>query len=402
MFFGGGNKGTLIACSSAHMMNHIHMFILPALIPVFQRIFHLSYSQVSFLLASFFFGLAVLNPVAGIWAANHSKKFIVAVGICGGGFMLLFLASVDSYEVLLFVLLVYGGFLTFYHPAGTTILANSFEERVRGRVMGVHSVGSSLGTILGPLLIGFFLKESTYQAALWFFSFLSMAIGGLAIWLIQEVRMSPLIPKENAPRLPHLRELLRLVREQRFSFALISYGLRDGVYWGLFIFLPLYLIHQFRYSEGGAAGMLALVPLVGLLATITGGVVGDRMGHIRTMTGSMAVVGSGFWLIPLIPSQEVVFYLMFLIVTFAIFATVPLFDAAIADITPAHLRSVAYGYFFGLGCFLGGVVTVLGGILSDLFSPRMAFWVLGAGSFLCAYLVWSVGNCKPLQCKFRI
>lgn len=397
MFFCGENKGTLIACASAHMMNHIHMFILPALIPVFQRIFQLSYSQSSFLMASFFFGLAVLNPITGIWAAKHSKKIIVVVGVCAAGLMLLFISSVDSYEVLLFVLLVYGAFLAFYHTAGTTILANSFDESVRGKVMGIHSFGSNVGMILGPLVIGFFLKESTYQMALWFFCLLSLMIGGLAIWQIREVRNRPLIGNEGTDRLPHFRELLQMIRNQRFSLALISYGVRDGIYWGLFIFLPLYLVHQFRYSEGGAAGILGLLPSVGLLATISGGVVGDRLGRIHTMTASLVVVGLGLVAIPVIPPQEMVFYFLFLIVTFAIFATVPLFDATIADITAIHFRSVAYGYFFGLGCLLGGVVTVLGGVLSDLFSPGMAFPVLGICSFICAYLVWSVGKSKPIR-----
>ena len=397
MFFSGENKGTLFACSSAHMMNHIHMFILPALIPVFQRIFQLSYSQCSFLLASFFFGLAVLNPIAGIWAMNHSKKLIVVVGICAGGLMLLFLSSVHSYGFLLFVLLIYGAFLTFYHPAGTTILANSFDENVRGKVMGIHSVGSSVGTILGPLLIGVFLKESTYQMALWFFCLLSLVVGALAVWLIKEVRNSSQVYNEGAPRVTHFNALLQLIRFPRFSLALIAYGVRDGVYWGLFIFLPLFLVNQFGYSEAGAAGMLALVPLVGLLATITGGVVGDRMGHIQTMAGSMVAGGLGFLSIPAIPSQEIVFFLLFLIVTFGVFATVPLFDAVIANITPVQFRSIAYGYFFGLGCLLGGVVTILGGILSDLFSPRMAFLVLGTCSFLCAYLVWRVKKSEPVR-----
>lgn len=391
------NKGTLYACASAHMMNHVQLLIMPALMPVFQRIFNLSYSQCSFLLASFFLGLAVLNPIAGIWAVNHSPKWIVVVGICSGGLMLLALSAAHSYALILFVLLVYGAFLSLYHPAGTTILANSFDEEVRGKVMGIHSASSSMGMILGPLLIGFFLKESTYQGALWFFSFLSLMVGGLGIWYIEEVRTDFSGNNGNMHQLPHSRQLLKLIQYPQFPSALTAYGFRDGIFWGLFIFLTFYLVHQLGYSEGGAAGMVAFVPLVGLLATIIGGVVGDRMGRIQTITGSMVIAGFGFLLIPVFPSREIFFFPVVLIITFAVFATIPLFDAVIADITPVKVRSIVYGYFFGLGFLLGGVFTILGGILSDLFSPRMAFLVLSACSFLCAYLTWRVKKSKPIQ-----
>ncbi len=389
------NKGILVACTSAHMMNHIHLFILPALMPVFQRIFHLSYSQCSLLLAVYFLGMAVLNPIAGIWSVNHSKRWTVAAGICAGGGMLLVLSSVRSYGMLFSVLLFYGAFLTLYHPAGTALLANSFPENMRGKVMGVHSAGSSVGMIVGPLLIGIFLKESTYDRALWFFGLFSFIVAGLAFWLLKEVSVGLPAHNDKIQAGQRVREIQDMLRFPRFALALITYGIRDAIYWGIFIFLPLYLVHRFRYSEGGAAGMVSLVPLIGLVATITGGVIGDRFGRILTITAGMVVAGLGFLFIPVFPAQEILFYIVVVVATFAVFATVPLFDAAIADITPQRVWSVSYGYFFGLGAFLGGLVTILGGILSDLFSPQMAFLGLSAFSFLCACLAWRLKRGEP-------
>ncbi len=389
------NKKTLFACTAAHMMNHIHMFILPTLMPVFQRSFNLSYSQCAYLLASYFLGLAVLNPVAGIWAMNHSKKIIVVIGISSGGLLLLLLSAVNSYVILPWVLVLYGACLTLYHPAGTTILANSFDQTVRGKVMGIHSFGSNVGMIIGPILVGLFLRKSTYHVALWFFCILSLVVAAVAIWLIRDIKYVDKAVTTETSRLLH-HELLYLIKKQKFSLALISYGFRDSIYWGLFIFLPLYLVHQFSVSEGAAAGALGLLPTVGLVATMTGGFVGDRLGRIQTITGVLMVVGLCFLSVLVSPSHRIVFYFLMLIATFGIFSTVPLFDAVIADITQVQFRSLAYGYFFGLGCLLGGLVIILGGALSDLFSPQIAFFVLGICSLICAGLVWGIRKTVPI------
>ncbi|MDP6613321.1 MAG: MFS transporter, partial [Candidatus Hydrothermarchaeota archaeon] len=358
------NKGTLLMCTLAHAVNHTQILIIAALLPMFKEIYGLSYLMTEAIIAVYLLFYALLNPLTGVLFQGASKKLLVAMGKAVSGGALGVMAMVQGYVPLVATQALFGSAGGMYHPAGTSLLAERYGREIRGRVMGVHGFGSSLGMILGPLLIAFFISSFDYRFALKVFAGVSVLFGLVFYYTVKEDGQ-----RGKGP------DIGSMLRKRRFRVVVAAFGLRESVFWGIKAFLPLYAVAVYNFSLPSAAALLAFLPVVGLLANLLGGFLADKYDRVQVTRVAVmltAVSLGGFYFF----TGEGAFYLLVGLTALGIYMTLPTFDSILADITPEDGYVKAYGAMYGVGFFLGALIPLGLGLLSDYVEPRASFLLL--------------------------
>ena len=360
-------KTPLLQCVLAHALNHTQILVLAALLPLFQDHYALSYLETEGIIALYLFCYAISNPAAGLLIKKFSKTFLVFSGKIVSGFSMAAMAIVSGYPLLLFVQIPFGAAGGLYHPLGTSILAESYDKKIRGRIMGYHGFGSSMGMILGPLGVGYFILNYDYKGALFFFAVLSVMVGVLFYGTVKESPMKP-----------------AGVLKRDTRWVIIAFALRESVFWGVKAFLPLYAVAVYGFSLSSAAALLALLPVIGLPANLLGGYLGDRFDRLRTAKAAVTMTGVSLLAFYVI-TDALSFHFLVLVTALWIYMSLPLFDSLVADTSPGKGYVEAYGVMYGLGFFLGAAVTLGTGFLSDAVDPRGSFILLAGIMFMCLF-----------------
>jgi MFS-type transporter involved in bile tolerance (Atg22 family) len=82
------------------------------------------------------------------------------------------------------------------------------------------------------------------------------------------------------------------------------------------------------------------------------------------------------------------FFLLVILTSFGIYMTLPIFDAIVADISSKNDYSKSYGGMYGVGFFLGALIPLGLGLISDYIEPRAGFLLL-SGLMLISFVATS-------------
>ncbi|MFB9203606.1 MFS transporter [Nonomuraea spiralis] len=158
----------------------------------------------------------------------------------------------------------------------------------------------------------------------------------------------------------------------------IEYNLLSGV-------LPL-VQKEWGFSDTAAGSIPTAAALAAAIVSLPAGFLADRFSRTRiiavvVLVWAVATLGSG------VATGFVMFYLMRVLLAAAENIDNPAAGSLLADYYPPVSRAKAYG-LTRVTTYLGGVGTLLGGVLAEAFSWRTAFLVMVVPGVLTAVLVW--------------
>jgi len=212
-------------------------------------------------------------PALGWLADRFSRWFII-----GSAVLLWSLASGASGFAITFAMLLAtrifvgigeGG----YGPAAPTILADLFPLGVRGRVMAAFCaaipVGSALGYVLGGTI-------NVYLG--WRWAFYLVTPPGLLLGLICFFQRDPraCAGAQLRQKRADLKDYLKLAKTRSFVLNTFAQTAMTFALGGIAFWMPAYL--QLRHQPASSRVLLGAITVVaGLISTIVGGVLGDRL-----------------------------------------------------------------------------------------------------------------------------
>ncbi|MEO3806441.1 MFS transporter [Nonomuraea sp. B1E8] len=158
----------------------------------------------------------------------------------------------------------------------------------------------------------------------------------------------------------------------------IEHNLLSGV-------LPL-VQREWGFSDTAAGSIPTAAALAAAIVSLPAGYLADRFSRTRIITvvvfvWAIATLGSG------LATGFVIFYLMRVLLAAAENIDNPAAGSLLADYYPPVSRAKAYG-LTRVTTYLGGIGTLLGGVLAEMFSWRTAFLVMVVPGVLTALLVW--------------
>ncbi|OIO02639.1 MFS transporter [Candidatus Desantisbacteria bacterium CG_4_10_14_0_8_um_filter_48_22] len=305
------------------------------------------------------------------WLSDRLKKrkiFVVA-GYSIGAFSKPFLSiAVKGWHVLGLRFLDRIGKGTRTSPRDA-LIADSCEERTRGKAFGFHRSMDTAGAVVGPLLAFLFLYFCKFSYRNIFL--ISVIPAVLAVVLVlftreQKPQFSP--SAEPAAKGQHKEKDLSLSSDlKKFLFVIVIFTLGNSS-------------DAFLILRAGSTGInAAFVPLLWVafnlayaLSAFPAGVLSDRIGSKRVITCGFliyAIVYAGFAFV----SSAWLTWLLFIIYGFYYGLTDGVSRAFVSKLVPPEQRATAFGMYHSTVGFLALPSSLIMGMLWDRMGPRIAF-----------------------------
>jgi MFS family permease len=354
--------------------------VLPPILPVLFDELGISHAQGGLLETAYLFGYIVVKLPAGVIANRIGIKKTLTIGIVGYALStsLNFLAT--SFTHLLILRLLLGLFQGVHLPLANTLLSERFGSR-QGRAIGFHESGPNVGnTIALPITVAI----SIFLGWRWAFLLISIPAFILAV-------ATAIILKDESPSSKRsTKEVGKIGGSElhTFSMLLIPLALAHSVYnlclRTLLVFTPSYLL-EFKGMSLALAGMISmLMPATGIVAKVSSGFVGERVGEKNAICWAMGLTGL-FILSLTFLRGGLGLSLVFMLMGLGLYSFSPIIYSSVTSSLPSQLKSLGLGVVTTVGNTVGAFSTFLIGYMIDAFGYQISLQFV-SGSVLLSTL----------------
>ena len=358
---GTGGRELVGLISVSHALQHLYVAVLPLTYPLVVAEFHISYTALGVVLGVVGAVGGFLQGAAGFYQRVSARLVLTLQNLLLAANAVL-LGVAPTYPVFGLGQLLGGVISSPQHPVGNAVLTRRFPER-GGTVLGWHTTGGNVGTLVIPLVASLIIVRWGWRAALLAVA-VPIAVGGVLV----AVRLREGAPAAGDGGRGAGSVALRAAVLRRSTLTIIAAGTVAAGGRGLGAvnaFVPAYL----RGGLGLAQVTVGLIFTVILASSVVGpimaGQLADRWGR-RLSIPALLVLG--------------VF-----VGAFA-YAESPLLQALFADAIEGAPRQAAFGVYFAVSYGAGSLWVILLGWVIDHLGFPAAFWTMAA-SFAAAAAV---------------
>ncbi len=396
-----GARTALWLLLAINLFNYIDRFVLAAVEPSIRLAFFApndpnAMTKTGTLAPAFLITYMLAAPVLGFLADRVSRWLVVGVCVILWSFATAASGLAATFAALfitrIFVGIGEGG----YGPAAPTILADYFPLSMRGRIMAVFCgaipVGSALGYVLGGLI---------NHSLGWRWAFYLVAIPGIILGIIcflqKDPRPAPGTVSGKAEVRGHRRRdaYATLIRNRSFVFNCLAQTAMTFALGGLAFWMSAYLIFRKQPPELATPIFGGITVVAGLLSTLLGGVVADRLQ--KRFSGSYFLV-SGVGMLLAFPFSIAMLYAPFPLAwvflfgaVFFVFLNTGPSNAALANVVRPEIRASAFALNILIIHLLGDALSPpLLGAVADRFDMNIAFLGVSA-AMLISGVIWILG-----------
>lgn len=363
------------------------------LLPYLSEELGLSYAQAGLFVSVLHVASTATNAVSGALvdlSGRYRPSLFMALGIGALGFMALAWSS--NLLVLAGAVAMVGIANNLWHPPTEAMLARLYPGRL-GFTLSIYSLGANLGDALAPLVTGALLLTQPWRLAATI-SVLPPVLA--AVLLLVGLRRLPRRERAKDGEHPralvgYARGLLGLVRRWSFSGVCLIAALRAMAQNGIYLFLPLYLVHALGSSALVTGSAMMSVQLAGVLGSPAGGIGSDRLGH-RLITGvGLGVAALALLVLPSLDTELGVFSAI-TVAGFALFALRPVLSSWMMQVTTEPLRATSTSLLKGSQAAGSTLMAVVGGLAADSLGIAAVFYGLAATLAIALFLVLLVAD----------
>src|SRR5271170_3119116 len=368
-------RTALALLTALNLLNYVDRSVLFAVQPLVESEFHLSKTQVGLLTSAFLGFYMVAAPFVGPLADRFSRRRIIVLGaIFWSGLTLLTAFTHTYWELLVRHTLVGIGEATFVTIA-PTFVADLFPENKRGRIFGVFYLAIPVGTAAGYLLGGKLGPDFGWRFPFYIAAFPGFLLA-LAVAFLPEPPRGQFDSLKETPERGTLRGLLR-----NPAFWMVTLGMAAGTFslGGIQVWMPTFLSRARGYTLESANLIFgAIVVVDGILASLIGGWLGDRLlprmkGSYYFVSAISMALGVPVMIVALFMKGPIMLPAIALAAFLLLLNTSPL-NTALVNSVSAHIRATAIAVNIFLFHLLGDVPSpTLMGIVADRHSLQAAF-----------------------------
>ena len=149
------------------VLSMVSMFVTTSTIymifPLFFEEYGMSGTRIGLLISIGTFAGIVSSIIAGKYSDSHGRKPILFAGVALYAVVFFLFAFMDKSFTTFAVLRFIEGFSFYMTPVAiTTMVADIFPPKQRGKAMSLYTMSNGIGQFVGPLLAGVFLESTSY------------------------------------------------------------------------------------------------------------------------------------------------------------------------------------------------------------------------------------------------
>ncbi|WNG44995.1 MFS transporter [Archangium minus] len=368
----------LLILSLINLVNYLDRYIVTVALPYIKQDFQLTNTQAGYLGSFFMLVFMLASPVSGFLGDRLPRRYLVAAGV-----LLWSLATGASGLATTFFMLMVARAAVGIGEAGygavaPSIISDLFPREQRTRVLSFFYIAIPVGAAVGYGLGGWLSQAYSWHMAFFVGGAPGLVLGAMAFFM-PEPQRGAMDGPEAQTKLPFLVGLKGLANNWAFWWTTGGYTLMTFAIGGLGYWLPTFLVSE-RGMTPGDAGFTsgAVTATAGLLGTIAGGWLGDKMdrkmagGGLRMSGVGLLVAAPLMYLSTKVDSHAPMFAIIFLAQFFIFLNSGPI-NAAIVNGVPSAFRAFAMGLNVLFIHMLGDAIspTVIGKV-ADLSSLSFA------------------------------
>jgi MFS transporter, Spinster family, sphingosine-1-phosphate transporter len=375
-----------------NLFNYLDRYILAAVEPLISEHFFAAtdehaMAKTGALATAFLVSYMLLAPVFGWLADRFSRWMIVAMGVGLWSLASGWSGLAQSFTILIITRIFVGVGEAAYGPAAPTIIADMYPIERRGRMLAYFYLAIPVGSALGYALGGAVGEHYGWRWPFYLVTFPGLVLAGLA--LMQRDPRGVRAARLGAHPPLRMADVVALFRIPSYVLNTAAMAAMTFAIGGISFWLPRYLYTYRAADFGGAASLKeinvtfgAITVVAGLVATLMGGWLGDRL---RQRFASAYFMVSGFGILIAFPFTVAMlrtpfpgaWILVFVSVFFLFFNTGPA-NAALANTAPPAVRSTAFA-----------LNILLIHLFGDAISPPLIGWIAGETNMDVAFTVVS-------------
>lgn len=358
----------LILLALSHMVTDLSQGALPMLLPSLKTALNLSYTQIGLLVLIQNVTSSIIQPIFGAITDKMSLPWLLPVSVFLSGLGMAITGFMPSYNTLLFAVVLGGLGVAGFHPQASKSAHFVSPEAIRGRSMGVFSVGGNLGMALGA---GFMMLLMTADGGLhntlWFV--LPGSITAVLLWR----NLSSVSPASFRRTGQSKAPTQRFINWNMLILLLTFIFFRSTLHAGLSTYIPLYYVNYLNGSPVYAGYMLSLFLGGGVFGTFLGATLSDRLGRKTIIAGSMVVVLPMVAALPF--TSGLVTMALLTCIGFVLISSFATTLVLAQEMMPGY-EGMASGLTIGFTIGLGGLGVTILGYIADLYGIPTIFSVL--------------------------
>ena len=355
--------------SIINLLNYLDRYILAGVLAKVQAQFTLNDAEGGLLAMIFMVVYMFTSPIGGYLGDRIPRRYLIS-----GAVLIWSLATIGSGLSTSFLMLIGARALTGVGEAGygtiaPSIISDLFRKERRSQMLAIFYTAMPLGAAAGFILGGVMGEKFSWHAAFFVGGAPGIALAILALFLPEPERGG----MDEEPKLPPVAlgpGMRLLLANPRFWFTTAGLTLMTFGVGGLSFWMPKYLSAERGFS-GDEAGIYlgATTVFGGLLGTIAGGFIGDRLDQVRagggvTLSAIGLIVAAPLMYGCAVIDGRVALAAMLFLAQFFIFLNNGPLNAAIVNSVPPHLRAFAFG-----------IATLTLHLLGDAGSPAAIGWI---------------------------
>ncbi|NUS91453.1 MAG: MFS transporter [Nocardia sp.] len=347
----------------AHAVDDFYQGLIPAAIPFFVLERGYSYVAASGLALAAALGSSLPQPVLGVLVDRRPLRWLAPAGLLIAGSGAGLAGSAPVYPMVWLLILISGIGIAAFHPAaGRDARLAAGDSTV---AMSFFAAGGSIGFFLAPAL-------ATPLLSAW-------GVGATAVFVPPAVLMAVALWRHQSRRTEHSTPAgLAGGRDRWGPFLLLTAVavIRSILFLGMNTFVALYWIGCLGAGHAMAGAALTAFLVGGVVGTLSGGRIADRIGTRATIRLGGLVAVPALVVLRLIDEPRLA---LLLVALAGVAANIP-FAVLVKlgqDYLPARPGTAA-GVTLGIAMSAGGLFMPLLGRLADQHGPQAALTALCA------------------------
>jgi MFS family permease len=342
-----------------HMFIEVYLLIQVALIPVMVKEFQLSLLEASLVATIPSLASLLMNLPSGFLADRFSTHHLLSASMLIEGGAAFLVSQTRDFPTLLVGVSLMRLSSPIYHISGLSQMSRLAEPKQMSRSVGIHNALGNVGTAGGLVTLTVFLSSLGWRWTYLFWA-LPIIVWGFVVFKSPSLR----IAQPNKPN--YQRNGLGrygLILTSGLVLFLIVISIREVGATGASTFMTTFFVNGRGLSDSAASLIYSLGPFVGILGSLGGGYLSERLGARKAL--GWTVLGCALSLLAIsFVTQAYMLALMFSFYSIFNNAVWSPMNTTVANLTPASERGLSYSvYFFTEGLVASMTPTLVAGFV---------------------------------------